>query len=345
MKKRHNKNIKPLRYIIIGLIILAVFCFYQYSRYQFNIETPVEPGNTSNISFVINKGENLSNIAKNLIEKDLILDLDTFKWYSKLGGFDRKVVAGRFILNKNLTIPEIVEIITNTNKSQIILTIPEGSTIIDIDKKLTDLEIITAGDFIKAVNAFDDYDKYFFLNKETINQLPHQLEGYLFPDTYYINPLNFYSENLIQLMLNNFEQKIGEDLKKEQTRSINDIITMASIVEKEVRTKKDIPIVAGILWKRLDNNWLLGADATLLYLKEDRTIDYQDLKEDSKYNTRTKGGLPPGPISNPGLESLKATLYPQDSQYWFYLTTLDTGEVIYAKSNEDHNYNKAKYLN
>jgi len=135
MKKRHNKNIKPLRYIIIGLIILAVFCFYQYSRYQFNIETPVEPGNTSNISFVINKGENLSNIAKNLIEKDLILDLDTFKWYSKLGGFDRKVVAGRFILNKNLTIPEIVEIITNTNKSQIILTIPEGSTIINIDKK------------------------------------------------------------------------------------------------------------------------------------------------------------------------------------------------------------------
>ncbi|MBU0667942.1 endolytic transglycosylase MltG, partial [Patescibacteria group bacterium] len=195
------------------------------------------------------------------------------------------------------------------------------------------------------VNTFDNYDKYFFLDREAMKTLPHPLEGYLFPDTYFIDPLNFYSENLIQLMLENFERKIGEDLKKEATRSISDIVTMASIVEKEVRTKKDIPIVAGILWKRLDNSWLLGADATILYLKDDRSIDYQDLKEDSPYNTRVKGGLPPGPISNPGLESLKAALNPQDSPYWYYLTTPDTGEVIYAKTNDEHNSNKARYLN
>ncbi|MBU0667683.1 endolytic transglycosylase MltG, partial [Patescibacteria group bacterium] len=196
MKKRYNKAIKPLRYILIGLGILAVFGLYQYSRYQFYISTPVESGNTSNISFVINKGENLSDIANNLLEKDLILDRDAFKWYAKLGGFDRSVVAGRFLLNKNLTIPEIVDIITNTKKSELVLTVPEGSITRDIDKKLTDLGVIASGDFINAVNTFDNYDKYFFLDREAMKTLPHPLEGYLFPDTYFIDPLNFYSENL-----------------------------------------------------------------------------------------------------------------------------------------------------
>ena len=89
----------------------------------------------------------------------------------------------------------------------------------------------------------------------------------------------------------------------------------------------------------------LGADATLLYLKSDRTIDYQDLQEDSDYNTRKKMGLPPGPIGNPGLSALQAALNPEDSPYFYYLSKPENGEMVYSKTNDEHNQNKAKYLN
>jgi UPF0755 protein len=120
---------------------------------------------------------------------------------------------------------------------------------------------------------------------------------------------------------------------------------MASMVEKEVRTAKDLPIVAGILWKRLDSNWFIGADASLLYLKDDRSIDFKDLQQDSPYNLRNHQGLPPGPIDNPGLKSIMAAMYPEESPYYYYLTKPGTGEVVYAITNDEHNANKAKYLN
>jgi UPF0755 protein len=119
---------------------------------------------------------------------------------------------------------------------------------------------------------------------------------------------------------------------------------MASIVEKEVNTATDRPIVAGILWKRLDSHWQLGADATLLYLKNDNTINYQDLQENSPYNTRKNQGLPPGPICNPGLKSIEAALNPQSSAYFYYLTDPASGSVVYAATNDEQNANKAKYL-
>lgn len=343
MTYRRNRKKGKAKYLLIIIIIGVVIGWYQYSRYQGFINTPVDASNDTDISFIIKKGESLNTITEKLSEKNLILDEDAFKMYSRLSGFDRKIVAGRFLLNQTLTVPEIIEVITSNKQSEAVLVVPEGSTILDIDAELAKLGVIEPREFIAAVSSFDDYDSYFFLDEEKLKDLPHPLEGYLFPDTYFIDPIDFYSENLIQLMLNTFEQRIGDELKTSD-REIHDIVTMASIVEKEVRTTKDIPIVAGLLWKRIDNDWLLGADATLLYLKDDRTIDYQDLQEESPYNTRKNGGLPPGPIANPGLESLQATINPEESPYWYYLTTLDTGEVIYGKTNDEHNANKRKYL-
>lgn len=343
MTYRRYKKKRGGKYLLVIILVIGAALWWQYSRYQGLINTPVDANDDTAISFLIKKGESLSVITQNLSDKGLILDQDAFKMYNRLGGYDRNVVAGRFILNKTMTVPEIVEVITSNKQSEAIVTIPEGSTVVDIDATLAEQDLIEPHEFIAAVNAFDDYDSYFFLDEELQKDLPHPLEGYLFPDTYFVNPIDFHSENLIQLMLNTFENRIGDELQASE-RPIHDVVTMASIVEKEVRTTKDIPIVAGILWKRLDTGWLLGADATLLYLKDDRTIDYQDLQEESPYNTRKNGGLPPGPISNPGLESLTATLHPEDSPYWYYLTTLDTGEVIYAESNDQHNANKAKYL-
>lgn len=342
----HKKNSTWKVMIPLILIIMAAgaWLWYQNSRYEYFIKTPVDATDDTKISFTIKKGEAPPAIAKNLKDKDLILDEDSFKNYLRSSSLDRKIVAGRFMLNKTLTVPDIASVITDSKQSEFIVTVPEGSTVTDIDAKLVEMDVIKAGDFTLAVKNFDSYDKYPFIDKEKAASLIHPLEGYLFPDTYYIDPQNFESVDLIQMMLNNFKKKLGDDLTKNHERSLSEIITMASIIEKEVRTSKDIPIVAGILWKRLDNGWMLGADATLLYLKDDRSINYKDLQEENPYNTRNRAGLPPGPINNPGLKSIMAAINPVDSPYFFYLTTPDTGEVVYAVTNDEHNANKQKFL-
>lgn len=331
--------------VVVAIVILgAIFLWYKDNRYQYLISTPTDPADDSKISFSIKKGDNITEIGANLMGKGLIPDEGAFRDYLRSNGMDRKIVAGRFMLNKTQTIRDIGAIIVDSKQSEFIITIPEGSTVRDIDAKLVEMEAAGAGDFIKAVKGFKDFEKYPFIDKAKAQTLEYPLEGYLFPDTYFIDPQNFYSENLIQLMLNNFSAKLGDEVDKTHSRSLQEIIIMASIVEKEVRTDKDRPIVAGILWKRLENNWMLGADAALLYLKNDGDISYGDLQADSPYNTRNRTGLPPGPICNPGLKSIMAAINPEESPYFFYLTKSDTGEVVYAATNDEHNSNKVKYL-
>lgn len=339
-KKRQNK-IKILFGLTIILLFIAIF---YYAKYEFTLSQPTDANDTQEINFIIKKGESLSTVSQNLEDKNLISDAFSFNIYARLNGLDTQIKSGRFHLSKSMSAKEIAAELINPESKEAVVTIPEGSTILEIDQILANNELIEKNQFISAVNQFNDWDKYPFLDKENLEELPHPLEGYLFPDTYFVNADDFYSENLIQVMLNTFEEKALPILNDRGNRSIKDTIIMASIIEKEVRTEKDIPIVSGILWKRLDDNWFIGADATLLYLADDREITYYDLQEDSPYNTRNRMGLPPGPISNPGIESIEGAVYPEESPYYYYLTTLDTGEVIYAESEAGHNKNKAKYL-
>lgn len=340
--QRRSKSKKGWFILVFCLLLIGIW-WYRDSRYQYFLATPVNSEAAENTSFTIEKGSSIKEIAKDLFQKELIINEDAFISYLKQEGLDRNIVAGRFMLNGSLTIPEIAKKITDAKGSETALTIPEGSTIIDIDKKLTAMNLISMGEFIKATKDFNNYKKYPFLNQNQQQNLIHPLEGFLFPDTYFLDIQNFNSEILIQTMLDNFAKKSAA-LENNQSRNLFEIVTMASILEKEVRTTPDLPIVAGILWKRLDENWQLGADATLLYLKSDRSLNAADLAEESPYNTRKNRGLPPGPINNPGFKALQAALKPESSNYYFYLTKPDSGEVVYAKTNDEHNLNKAKYL-
>ena len=344
-----KKNINLIG--IIGLVIIAAgfFCYQNY-RYQYILETPVDAADTSKLSLIIKQGDSLNQIAAKLTEKKLITDEGAFGRYLKEKSLDRKIVSGRFLLSRSQTIPQIAETITNNQKSQAIVTIPEGSTVRGIDDKLVGLNLIQPNEFINAAKNFSGYSNYPFLDKAKISKLIYPLEGYLFPDTYFVDALNFKSEDLISMMLNNFAKKTAEFNSREITilgkkRSFYDLTVMSSMVEKEVRAAKDLPIVAGILWKRIDNGWQLGVDATLLYLNDhDREISYNDLQQENPYNTRKKTGLPPGPICNPGINAIKAALDPQATAYFYYLNKPDTGEAVYAVTNEEHNLNKSKYL-
>jgi len=310
------------------------------------IYKPVDKNNDKEISFEIEKGESVKNISKELKEKNLIKNKTAFYYYVKKQKTGQDIIAGHFTLKQNMNSAEITQTLTQKTKSSSTITIQEGLTIKDIDSKLANKGLIKTGEFNNTVKDFSNWDKYNFLDKEKMKNLEYPLEGYLYPDTYFLDPSNFNNEDFISIMLNNFEKKItniNEELNNNK-HSFHEIITMASIIENEVFGKEDRSIVSGILWKRLKNNWPIGADITLIYITKNRKITYEDLQLDSPYNTRKNLGLPPGPISNPSIESINAALEPKESEYWFYLTTIDTGKVIYSKSNEEHNMNRAKFL-
>lgn len=331
-----------LKLVLVIAIIVAI------AKVSFNyfIYTPVDSENTGEISIVIKKGSNVKDVATLLKENDLIRNEFAFTLYSKYEDLDSKIIAGRFILQKSQNTDEILKTITESKTSESVITVQEGLAVRDIDTKLVNLDLIQPGDFNKAVQDFNEYETYSFINKEVATSLEYPLEGYLYPDTYFLDPGDFDNNDLIHKMLSNFENKI-DPIRSEINNNeytLHEILSMASILQKEVRTEDDMPIVAGILWKRLESNWHIGADATILYITGKQTISYDDLQIDSDYNTRLHVGLTPGPIGNPDIRYIKASLNPEDSEYWYYLTTLDTGEVIYAKNNDQHNINKAKYL-
>ena len=174
------------------------------------------------------------------------------------------------------------------------------------------------------------------------------LEGYLFPDTYRVfNDVS--DEEIVKKLLNNFDKKLSPELRQKiarQGKTIHEIITMASIIEKEVSSEADRPIVAGILYKRIKNGMRLEVDSSINYItgKNDPGANYADLEIDSPYNTYKNYGLPPGPICNPGLAAIKAAVYPEESAYLFYLNRQDTGETIFSKTFDEHIKNKNKYL-
>ncbi len=330
------------KFLAALLAAAVIFGGYKYLQYDYFISTPVNPDSQEETIFTIKKGANIKSIAANLYTQKLILDQDSFSWYGRLSGQDKAVKTGRFGLKASMNSKDILKVITSNDTRQAVVTIPEGSTVQDIDGILANLELGKAGDFIQAVKDFDDYEKYSFLKRSEQSQLVHPLEGYLFPDTYYANASNFSEQNFISLLLNTFENKALPVIQS-SSRPVAEIINVAAMVEKEANRDADRPIVAGIIWKRLDEGWLLGIDATLLYLKNDREIDYQDLQEDTPYNTRKKAGLPPGPISNPGLASIKAAAQPENTPYYYYLTSKD-GDMVYATTDAEHVSNKNKYL-
>ena len=332
--------------LILGVFLLTTLLSYQkYDRY---IHNPVNPDNDTQISFQIKPGQPVKEIAANLQEKELINSATAFYLYSKFTGSAPDILAGRFLLTQQMNIPTIIETISNPNSAELIITVQEGLLIRDIAAKIQELNLTDSETFYQGVKKFNGWQYYDFLDSTTLQSLDLPLEGYLYPDTYFLDDSAQYPDFFLYLALDNFERKWNSLDKSNSTiakkYSIHEIVTMASIIENEVFGEEDRQLVSGILWKRLESGWTIGADATLLYITEDRTITAQDLAIDSPYNTRKNLGLPPGPISNPSLSSLYAALYPKESQYWFYLTTLDTGEVIYATSNEQHNANRARYL-
>ncbi|MDD4351384.1 MAG: endolytic transglycosylase MltG [Candidatus Gracilibacteria bacterium] len=336
-RKTHTFRAIILLAVLAGLLLYFLF----QSVYNSNLKA-VDVDDQRNLKFEVKQGWSVSQIAVSLEEEDLIRSAWAFKKYVEQNADDTAFQAGSFVLRKSYDIAETVEVLSGT-PNEMWMTILEGWRASDIGSYLEEKGYATQQAFLDCVATCEfDY--------EILSSIPEDqgLEGYLFPDTYIITPATEVY-GMINRTLMNLDQKLEQELRNQaekQGRSIHEIMTMASLLEREVRGYEDRQIVAGLLWKRLEAGMGLGVDATVLYALGDwkATLDHEALQIDSPYNTRKYAGLPPGPICSPSLSSIKAALNPVDSPYWFYLTTLDTGEVIYSKNLDEHNENVYKYL-
>ena len=298
--------------------------------------------------FLVKRGESIFQIAKNLEKEGLIRHRIFFVIYTIAKGKTRQLQAGAYLFHPSLMSPsQIADKIINGEVLKGKITILEGWRIKEIAKYLEEKGICQKEEFLKATQK--DFSHEFSFLKDKPENL--DVEGYLFPDTYEIN-YGESPEGIIRKMLKNFDQKLTTELREEITRqgkTIFEIVTLASLIEKEVYNTLECPnctnLVSGILWKRLENKIPLQVDATITYLTEKRNlkISIQDTQIDSPYNTYRYLGLPKGPICNPGLESILAALYPKESDYWYYLTTPE-GKTVFSKTLEEHNIAKTKYL-
>ena len=335
-----NKNII---YIIPALLFILIIFLISSVFLSSNKEIDAK-------LFNIEKGQTVKEIALNLKEEKLIKSSTLFITYAAVTGKYSKMQAGEYLLSSQMSISRIISIFAHGETAKESLTIIEGWDLRDIAKYLKDKNIATEEDFYAIVgnpvgeNESVNVEDYDFLSDKPTNI---SLEGYLFPDTYYIDKSDDL-DSIVNKMLINFDDKITSDLKKEiknQNKTLFEIITMASIIEKEVKTMEDKKIVSGILWKRMNSGMRLQVDATVLYAqnKEGLKVYTKDTQIDSPYNTYKNDGLPLGPISNPGIDSIIAAVYPTKTAYYYYLSAPD-GKTIWARTLEEHNNNKIKYL-
>ncbi|MCK4540223.1 endolytic transglycosylase MltG [Candidatus Parcubacteria bacterium] len=339
---------KKLTFIII-LLILTVFCGF-YFVYQYSIGV-ADTKNYEDITFRVASGESVKQIAENLLEKDLIKSKFYFSLYVKSQDKENVLQAGEYILNSSMPIRKIVSILASGRalSRERDVKIIEGWRLTDVGEYLEKEGVSTKQKFLSltksAANWPFDFEKPKMLNAIPANA---DLEGFLFPDTYRI----YKDDNevvLIKKMINNFADKftakMAEDAAR-QGRDVFEVVTMASIIEKEVRGYEDMRIVSGLFWNRVKNGRGLESCATLAYISgvDKPVYSLEDTKIKSDYNTYQNLGLPPGPICNPGLNALNAAIYPVDTDYNYFLSRSDNGETVFSKSYQEHLRNKAKYL-
>ncbi len=337
---------KLVLYISIPLIILtATLGAYFYIQTQ--VEKPADLAGFYK-NFRISFGEGTEKIAENLVYNGFIKNAFYFKFYIWEKNLTASIKAGEYYLSSAMSIGQIAEIITSgkTVGQETTVLIPEGLTSAESEKILTDANLIKNGEFTDAIKKENmrKYPNYEFLADKPKNA---GLEGYLFPDTY-----RFFkdakAEEIVKKMLENFDKKFDKEMRLEtakQNETIFEILTLASIIQEEVFGFNDMKTVAGIFKNRISAGMALEADSTINFItgKKIPQVSSDDLKIDSAYNTYKYAGLPPGPISNPGLDAIKAAIWPEKTPYWYFLTTQD-GKVIYSKTYEEHLKNKARYL-
>lgn len=354
-KKRKNIFLKLLIYLLFFSVVFIVSGTISYNFMTDKEKLPVneitkkiESGTTVEIEIPFNSSTD--DIAKILEEKDIIKYPRIFKYLSFFNGHEGNYRSGRHLISKELTYDEIMRILSQ-NPISTNITIPEGKNFTETVDILLTNNLINKEDFIETAST--ESFNYKFLEDVPEREFP--LEGYLFPDTYFFDPSSS-SKTVIRRFLDNFNVKFTPEFYRRTEdlgMTVDEVITLASIIEKETKISEEKEIVSSVFHNRLKSQdpslKKLQSCATIQYILLERDgkvkeeLTYEDTSIEHSYNTYLHEGLPPGPLCSPGLDSIIAALYPnEESDYMFFVAKGD-GSHEFSRTNAEHEAAKQKY--
>ncbi|MCE5195187.1 MAG: endolytic transglycosylase MltG [Nitrospiraceae bacterium] len=323
--KKIKLNIKrDIKVILICVLLVNIL----YAYIAFMIPLPLGPDARE---IRIPKGATFRQVVDVLAKENLVRDKNLFLLIGRITGLHKKIRVGYYSIAGTMSPFDILRMLERGEIIQNTVTIIEGESLSEIAEKLDEMEIVDKETFKAMAKDTVFLDSY--------NIEAPSVEGYLFPDTYNI-PKGTEPEEVLSFMIDSMREKFSEKFRKraeELGMSENEILTMASIIEKEAVVDKERPIISAVYHNRLKKNMKLQADPTAIYgVKNPRAkVTLKDLKSNTKYNTYVIKGLPPGPIASPGIKSIEAALYPADVPYIYFVSNND-GTHIFSTSSKQH---------
>jgi UPF0755 protein len=329
---------KKLITILLAVLFIAGLCSYFPIDLYLYSKRPVNPVSGTPTIITISKGQSFNALVNELHQRHLINFPLKFKLIARLNQFDRKIIAGEYELSGAMSPQKILTHLTTGTVRLHRLTIPEGFTVNQIADTVEKSSFCSKNAFIAAAT-----------DPEITQQMKIQaqsLEGYLFPDTYYFSK-DITPKQIIASMVNQFHMTYKTDWEKQAEKlgfSMHEIITLASIIEKETGVASERPIIASVFHNRLRKKMRLASDPTVIYGIKDfnGNITKKDLNRRTPYNTYMVSGLPPGPIANPGAKSIKAALWPAKTNFLYFVAKTDNTHQ-FSTTLKEHNRAVRKY--
>ena len=350
MAKRRNRVQSKARLAVSALVLLAVVAACGFGGFRLYIsaaDAPVDASSTGYVSVNVPSGSSVNKIGSILSDNGLIKDVSKFKLIVRLNGYGDKLKAGEYSLSRSMSTREMLEILSLGGAAATKrFTVPEGYSIAKAADKLENDGFIDRERFLDELENGEF--QYKFMSE--LPQGPNRLEGFLFPETYEVFA-DATESDVINRMLAQFDEVFADEhyaRAMELGRSLHEVITIASLIEAETKVSSERPAVASVIYNRLEIGMPLQLDATVQYAlgETKERLLYKDLEVDSPYNTYLIPALPPGPICSPGEDAIIAALYPDETDYIFYVLKPDkSGAHNFAKDINEFNRYKAQYIN
>lgn len=356
--KKKNTGRTVLTVLLALVLLLAIAAVVGINSIK-NYDKPLDSSFQGTVDFVIPKGASTTKIGTLLEEAGIIKSANTFKLKSKLNKLDGKFQAGEYELSPAMGMNEIMQKIQDGKRETVKFTVKEGMNIRQLANMLEEQGLCKKHDFYKSLEE-DSFDYWFVPLLEEkygdptgeVSAKANRFEGFLYPDTYEIY-VGASARNIINKMLGQFSKVFTDELRKkmdEKGLSVQEVLSIASIIEKEIRVDKERVLCASVIYNRLNTNKtgkLLQMDATIQYMlgnDENHRVLYKDLEIDNPYNTYKYPGLTPGPICSPGKACIEAALNPADTNYLYYVvSTKGDGSHKFTASYNEHQQNANQY--
>ena len=337
--------------LAVAVVVAAGAAGWLYRTYLHALEPP-RPGSSQAVVVRVPRGASTAEIATLLHRQGLIRDPLAFRILARLEGRDGQLRAGVYRLSPGMPARAILDKLARGEILTARFTIPEGWTVDQVVDHLVAEGLVEEAALRRALEQAAAAWPYLPRDEDARAALREPLEGYLFPDTYRV-PVDEHGRAdpalLVRVMLDRFRQVVGPEEEAQARRlglSVHQVVTLASIVEREARVAEERPIIAAVYLNRLKRGMSLDADPTVLYAlgRVSGRLTYADLRVDSPYNTYRYAGLPPGPIGAPGQAAIAAVLHPADVDYLYFVLRPDgSGRHQFARTLAEHNRNVRAY--